>query len=765
MNDKIKNFIKFYKKEDNRKSLIKGIIIGFIISVVLTGFSYQSLLKTSRTITEVSINPIKIIKYGLIDCGSYRVFQIGLFILITILVLILIQKKDTVKLGEEEDKISKESTELGSHHIATIEEQDKVLKCQKVEDCYDNIIGFRGPISSDMSANAEMAKKNAITILDGYDNPEIGPHWFLIGPPGSRKTSNFYIANIIQMIDRGESVIMTDPKGELRKMLYLYAKKQGCEVKELNLINPLLSDGINFLDYVDNNDDARMVRDVIMTGLAEKAQKKDFWEVGEGEWILCIILYLCETREVGDKERSLQGVHNFSLNNTLAEIDAMMEQLRDSSPAKNTWRSFKGDDKKTINESFRMGVANKLGAFNDIVLKQVTSVSGDINLRNPIKKQCVYFVLMSDTKTSNNFIANLFFSLLFTTNIEYADIHEKTKVPINIILEEFCNIGEIPDIRIKLATIRSRGMRCFLCIQGYQQLEDTYNAKVGGFLDQVDNQLVFGMNDNEKAKIISDKAGKGTLLIHQRSQTEHTFVPFEIHPEYGDRTTPTQADVLPIADILNMDRKKCILSLPGNEIIILNKFYWKWHPKASELVEEKYIYHTPKWWDEVLNDESLARDERELVEKELVKLNEIREIVRKEDALPDVKPAVRRETVYQEEVEVTVKTLAKYLKKKIEERKKPTVEEVIEKSITEEEVVIEEEKIILEEETNNLEIEEERKEELKEVLKDSTSESVIDEESVEEEEEEDLAEILRKRQEKKKEEAKKRQKYRKKSSI
>ena len=774
MNDKLKQFTKFYRKETEKGKLIKYLIISFILAIILNGLSVQSMLKASHKVDLVSFNPFKLLKYGTWDSGAYIIFLIGLFIAISAIFLIIHYKRAISKLGEEDNKISTENTELGSHHIATREEQDKVLETQRVEDVYDNILGWRGPISDDMRENEKNAKKNAVSILDGYDNAEVGPHWFLVGPPGSRKTSNFYISNIIQMIDRGESVILTDPKGELRKMLYVYAKNHGCVVKELNLIYPLLSDGVNFLDYINNNDDARMVRDVVMKGLQEKSGKQDFWEKGEGEWILCIILYLIETKEVGDRERSLQGVHNFSLDNTIEEIDGMMQELKDNSVAKNTWRTFKNNN-ATVNESFRTGVAAKLGVFNDPTIANVTSVSGDIDLTLPIKKQCVYFVEMSDTKTSNNFMANLFFSILFTTNIEYADIFEKTKVPINFILEEFCNIGEIPDIRTKLATIRSRGMRCFLCIQGYQQLEDTYDAKVGGFLDQVDNQIIFGINDNEKAKIIMDKAGKGTLLIHQRSQTEHTFVPFEVHPEYGDRTTPTQVDVLTIADILNMDRKKFILSLPGHEIMILNKFFWKWHPKADELIEEKYIFHTPKWWDNTLNDENLTADEREDLEKELDKVMKIREAVREQEALPERKPKVRRKTVELEEHEVTIKSLITKIKTKDAKLIEKEVEKEIEDTITEAEIENEVKKLEIIEEVDSLNIKE--KSEHFDMAKDKKDElndainSLMDEDAAtltqmgNEEDEDDLAEILRKRQLKKEEEAKKRQKYRRKTSL
>ena len=352
---------------------------------------------------------------------------------------------------------------------------------------------------------------------------------------------------------------------------------------------------------------------------------------------------------------------------------------------------------------------------------------------------------MSDTDSSNDFIANLFFSILFTTNIKYADLHKHTRVPINFILEEFCNIGEIPDIREKLATIRSRGMRCIICIQGFQQLEDTYDCKIGGFLDQVDNIIVFGMNDPKMAKeVIQARAGKGTLLLHQRSVVEHTFMPVEIHSEYGDRTTATQKDVLDVADITGLNFDKFILMLPGEiEVMILNKFYWKWHPKADELVEENYMFHTPNWWKTVLDDKKLTKEEKELLVKELERIKKEREILREEERKAKEKKVQSKITTdYDDVEEVTLKTLWSSVKNKVNTDKPEEEEKIVDTPDDEIEEVI-----------DNLTESEEAAPE-------------VEIEEVEEERQEDnLAEQLMQYKKQEREEIKKKQKFKKKSQI
>lgn len=652
MNNTLRQIVEFYKEEKQRSQLVIRILIGLLASIIINGIFSQGSLQGHKT----SFNPVDIFYYGIVNTpGGYRIFQIGLFLLISAGLLYLHYKKgDTREEGDDNRNFSKENRDYGQNRIADKEEMDKILDCNEIEDVIDNVLGWSGEGSKEQDINKKRAenKEKAVhsvrTIIDGYDNAELGPHWIIVGPPGSGKTSNFLILAMMKMIMRGESVVAPDPKGELRKYLYNYAKKQGAEVREFNLLNTFLSDTVNFLDYISSDDDAMDVVNIIMKELGDG--KEDYWAKGERELIHFTILYLVETREKGDPERSIAGVHNFIQDHEIKDIDAMLEndELPETSIARKVWRTFeKVKDDNKITNSFTTGCATKLGKFNDPVLDKITS-GNDIDLLAPVKKQCVYFVLMSDTKSSNDFLATIFFTLLFQQMTPYADLHENTKIPINFVLEEFCNIGKIPDIVKKLATIRSRDMRVFICVQGLKQLDSYYRSEGidhEDFFTSIGNHLLLGLEDDVTRSVYAKKAGTGTLEGEKKSYSKNAFNPLQITSDYKVSETAQKVDVVTSGDFQVKKFEQMHLFLPGYNLIKLNKFFWGWDPSAKELEEtqELYINHTPTWWKEVLEDESIDEKDKKWLTDGIAKINEDRKIIEEEKKIKRV--STRQQTL------------------------------------------------------------------------------------------------------------------------
>jgi len=666
MNKELRKFVNYYKDEAQKKNIIKYAIIGFIVSVLANGLAYQSLLKTTGRLTAISYNPFNIIKYGLISCnGLYHIIQIILMLGITGAIMFFhykIDKNQDLSNGKRE--FSKDDTSYGSNKIADRAEQDEVILTQDVDKAVDNILGHRGTVyKDDFKATEREANKNVLTIKDGYNNRKVGPHWMIVGPPGRGKTSNFYIINIKQMIDRGESVILTDPKGELREATYLYAKEAGHKVREFNLIDTFCSDSVNFLDYIRKYNDAEMVVDVIINELG--SGHPDYWEKGERQLILFTILYLIEQKPKGDKMRGLAGVHNFLQDNSVSEVEAIVEELPSSSLAKKEWRTFKGK-KPDIMDSFLSGLATKLGRFNDPVLDRITT-GDDINLLDAIKEPCVYYVMMPDTHSSNDFLATIFFSLLFKETINYADLHKKRRVPMNFILEEFCNIGRIPNITKFLGTIRSRGMRCFIALQGLPQLQDTYTEyTIDSFMEMIDNHLLFGANDKVTADYYQWKAATGTMDTDSKRYTENIFIP-RLHTDYMINSGTSQGDVLTSGDIeRTMDFDNFFLFLPSYNVMEFHKYYWKWHPDADKLKFQPYIEHTPNWWKEVEQDKNLTPEDKKWFVQGLQEVSKHRQIIKEESEMPEKDTRKTAEKKKEESVrEVTVGSVLSKLKSKV----------------------------------------------------------------------------------------------------
>ena len=120
---------------------------------------------------------------------------------------------------------------------------------------------------------------------------------------------------------------------------------------------------------------------------------------------------------------------------------------------------------------------NPLGENEDITDIQTSSnviITGtqkhnatDIDLTLPGKRPCIYYVVSSDVDSSRDFLISLFFTFLFIKLVKYADsrIDGKCENDVFFFLDEFANIGEIPDFNKKISTVRSRGIALIPIVQ------------------------------------------------------------------------------------------------------------------------------------------------------------------------------------------------------------------------------------------------------------------------------------------------------------
>lgn len=109
-----------------------------------------------------------------------------------------------------------------------------------------------------------------------------------------------------------------------------------------------------------------------------------------------------------------------------------------------------------VKQSVVTGLATRLQIFQTKKVRQITDKS-DIDLKLPGKEKCAYFCVTSDMDSTFDFIAGLFFSFLFIKLIRLADSNPSGKLDVEtyFLLDEFPNIGKIPDFEKKLSTMRS----------------------------------------------------------------------------------------------------------------------------------------------------------------------------------------------------------------------------------------------------------------------------------------------------------------------
>lgn len=208
----------------------------------------------------------------------------------------------------------------------------------------------------------------------------------VFGAPGCRKTRGLVIPNMLQAIENEESLIITDPKGEIHRSTSEFFRKHGYKIKKLNLINMQNSDRWNPLDVVENDLDAQILADVIIANTTIPGIKKiggdPFWTRGEQNLLKALVLYV--KKEYPNPEDQNMDTLYTLLTSGVGQLDMMFRSLKANHPAKIPYNIYNQVDSK-VKTGIVMGLGTRLQLFTNKDVRKLTSKS-DINLELPGKE-------------------------------------------------------------------------------------------------------------------------------------------------------------------------------------------------------------------------------------------------------------------------------------------------------------------------------------------------------------------------------------------
>lgn len=252
---------------------------------------------------------------------------------------------------------------------------------------------------------------------------------------------------------------------------------------------------------------------------------------------------------------------------------------------------------KQASENVRSGVVIGLGTrlqvFQNAMIQHMTSES-DIDLTLPAREKCAYFCIMSDQDSTLDFLSSLFFSFLFIKLVRYADSQGgKCNPEVFFLLDEFPNIGQIPDFTKKISTIRSRALNCFIIYQNIPQLSDRYPLnKWQEILGNCDTQLFLGCTDIVTAEHVSKVCGQVTINLE--SLQRHRGLPGFI--DLGRKTMSVGKRFLLNPDeVLRLDKDDAIVIVRGHKPLRLKKMDYTLHPKYKKLNPMPVSSYIPCW--------------------------------------------------------------------------------------------------------------------------------------------------------------------------
>ena len=437
-------------------------------------------------------------------------------------------------------------------------------------------------MDKDFFQNIPMTQTERITMASRPKQPKYArnKNILVIGGSGSGKTRFFCKPSLLQA---HSSYVCTDPKGTLLPEIGTFLERKKYRIKCLNLINFQKSMKYNPLAYIRSEKDIlKLVNALIMNtkGEGEKSSE-DFWVKAERLYYSALIGYIWyEATEEEKNFITLLDLINASEAREDDEtyqspVDLLYSQLEEREPdhfAVKQYRKFKMAAGKTL-KSILISCGARLAPFDIKELRDLMEYD-ELELDTLGDQKTALFVILSDTDSTFNFVAALMYSQLFNLLCDKADDFYGGRLPVHVrlILDEFANIGQIPNFDKLIATIRSREISASIILQSQSQLKTIYKDAADTIVGNCDSTLFLGGKEKSTLKEISELLGKETIDLYNQSENRGSQVSHGLSYQKLGKELMTQ-DELAV-----MDGGKCIFMLRGVRPFLSDKYDLTRHP-------------------------------------------------------------------------------------------------------------------------------------------------------------------------------------------
>ena len=470
--------------------------------------------------------------------------------------------------------------------------------------------------------NIPLTRTESLTMTSRPKDPKTArnKNILVIGGSGSGKTRFFVKPSLLQM---HSSYVVTDPKGQLLSevgtMLRRGAPKldengkpmrdargkviyEPYRIKVLNTINFSKSMKYNPLAYVRSEKDILKLVNVIIANTKGDGEKssEDFWIKAERLLYCALIGYIwyeaepeeknfitllelinaCEAREDDETYKS--------------PVDILFDELAQAQPehfAVKQYVKFKMAAGKTL-KSILVSCGARLSPFDIKELRDIMT-EDELELDTMGDRKTALFLIMSDTDTTFNFVIAMLQSQLFNLLCDKADDFYNGRLPVHVrcLLDEFANIGQIPNFDKLIATIRSREISASIILQSQSQLKTIYKDAADTIVGNCDVTLFLGGKEKSTLKEISELLGKET--IDSLSQSENRGA----QTSHGLSYQKLGKELMTQDEIAVMDGGKCILQLRGVRPFFSDKYDLTKHPRYKYLsdADKKNVFDVERY--------------------------------------------------------------------------------------------------------------------------------------------------------------------------
>lgn len=425
-------------------------------------------------------------------------------------------------------------------------------------------------------------------------------HIAIFGASGTMKSRAVIRNALFQALKRGESVIITDSKAELYADTSEMYRKAGYEVKIFNLVTPEHGDSWNCMSDLNGDTLMAQVLTNVIIGNTSSGKGDHFWDNGEGNLLKALILLVDQDRSRSQDMKHLTAVYQLLTQNSERQLVAMFDKLPLDHPARAPFNLF-AQSSDTVKSGIILGLGTRLQVLQNQAVQRITSQS-DIDLTSPARRRCAYYIVLSDQDATMAFLSSLFFSFMFIRLTRYADSQPdgRCDVPVNLILDEFNNVGRIggaedgSDFARSLSVVRSRDIRVMLAVQSLGQLQNRYpNNLWAEIIGNCDIQLMLGCTDEVTAEYISARSGDMSVQVDSTMTVRQTIAVAQVIPQYRQTQGQGKRRLLTPDEVLRLPNEEMLCVIRGCNLLKLGKLDFTKHPMSGEIVRTSIMDYSP----------------------------------------------------------------------------------------------------------------------------------------------------------------------------
>lgn len=358
-------------------------------------------------------------------------------------------------------------------------------------------------------------------------------HTLVIGTTRSGKSRRMIMPTIWSLAQAGESMIITDPKGELYERTQKYLKQHGYEVVLLDFRKPTRGNYWNPMEGVNSavqDGDLSLASEIawdIANMISPTPTKGEpIWSNGTQSVLAATILAVA-IESPSERQKHLGSVYQMLIElgkpiplgkTVFVPLNYFFENLPVGHVAKSAYgtASLAPPGQRG---SFFTGAAADLRLFSDPNIALLTSKQ-DHDMSKIGEKKTAVFLVIPDEKTTRHILASLYINQSYQALITSANRNgDRLKIRTNYLLDEFGNLPIIPNFDTKITVSLGRGIRFTLIVQSIDQIRNHYRDTLKTIIGNCHTWVYILTTDQETAEEISKRTGKYTIESENTSST------------------------------------------------------------------------------------------------------------------------------------------------------------------------------------------------------------------------------------------------------